>query len=89
MAIKTTLSVTPRHRQYILDKIAKGEFASQSAMIADALDQMIKAEVERDQALMACASGIRERMQTPRDAFVDEDTAFAAARQALTNARKA
>ncbi len=89
MAIKIPVTITPRHRQYIRDKVAKGEFASQSAMVADALEQMIMAEAERDQALVACASDIRARMQTPLDDFIDEDTAFAAARQALTNARKA
>ena len=55
-------------------------FASQSALVAAALEQMIRDEEEREVALGALAEEIRNRLQTPSDAFLDAETTFARAR---------
>jgi hypothetical protein len=44
-------------------------------------------EQKRDVALSALAQEICVRMQTPREAFIDHDVAFAAARRTIGAAR--
>ena len=88
MTIKTTLSFTDRHHHFLMQKVNDGVFATQSAAVAAALEQMIQDEEEREVALTALAQEIRARMQTPRSEFVDQDRAFSAARAALEAARK-
>lgn len=80
MTVKTTLSFTARHHRFLTEKVDAGVFASQSALVAAALEQMIQDEEEREVALGALADEIRGRLQTPRDAFLDVDGAFARAR---------
>jgi Arc/MetJ-type ribon-helix-helix transcriptional regulator len=80
MTVKTTLSFTDRHHHFLAEKVGQGVFATQSAAVATALEQMMQDEQERDVALSALAHEIRSRMETPRDAFIDQDNAFAAAR---------
>ena len=80
MTVKTTLSFTDRHHHFLAEKVGQGVFATQSAAVATALEQMMQDEQERDVALSALAHEIRSRMETPRDAFIDLDNAFAAAR---------
>lgn len=80
MTVKTTLSFTDRHHRFLTDKVGEGVFASQSAAVAAALEQMIRDEEERDLALGSIAEDIRARMETPRADYVDRDDAFAAAR---------
>ena len=89
MTVKTTLSFTDRHHQFLAEKVGQGVFATQSAVVAAALEQMMQDEEERAVALQALAQEIRARMETPRDAFIDQDDAFAAARAAIEAARKA
>ena len=64
-------------------------FATQSAAVAAALEQMMQDEQERDVALAALTQEIRARMETPRSAFIDQDDAFAAARATIGTARGA
>jgi antitoxin ParD1/3/4 len=64
-------------------------FATQSAAVAAALEQMMQDEQERDVALSALTQEIRARMETPREVFIDEDDAFAGARQTIGAARGA
>lgn len=85
MTVKTTLSFTDRHHQFWSEKVGQGVFATQSAAVAAALEQMIQDEQERDLAL---AEEIRARMETPRDAFIDQDDAFAAARRTIEAGRR-
>ena len=80
MTVKTTLSFTDRHHSFLTEKVAEGVFASQSAAVAAALEQMIRDEEEQAVALDAMAVEIRARMQTPRDAYIEPEAAFAAAR---------
>lgn len=88
MTVKTTLSFTDRHHRFLVQKVSDGVFASQSAAVAAALEQMIQDETEREVALTALAREIRARMRTPRSKFVDQDQAFSAARAAIEAARK-
>ena len=87
MAVKTTLSFTERHHGFLLAKVNDGIFATQSAAVAAAVEQMIQDESERDVALSALADEIRARVHTPRSEFVDQERAFATARAAI-DARK-
>ena len=89
MTVKTTLSFTDRHHQFLSEKVGQGVFASQSAAVAAALEQMMQDEAERDVALSALAQEIRARLETPRDTFIDQNDAFAAARRTIGAARSA
>lgn len=89
MTVKTTLSFTDRHHEFLSEKVGQGVFATQSAAVAAALEQMMQDEQERDVALSALAQEIRARMETPQSAFIDQDSAFAAARATLDTARDA
>lgn len=89
MTVKTTLSFTDRHHQFLSAKVEQGVFATQSAAVAAALEQMIRDEQERDVALAALAQEIRARMETPREEFIDQDDAFAAAHRTIGTARGA
>lgn len=87
MTVRTTLSLTDRHHQFLAEKVGQGVFATQSAAVAAALEQMMQDEKERNVALQALAQEIRARMETPRGAFIDQDYAFAAARASIEAAR--
>ncbi len=89
MTVKTTLSFTDRHHRFLSEKVGQGVFATQSAAVAAALEQMMQDEEERNVALSALAQEIRARMETPREAFIDLDDAFAAARASIEAARGA
>ena len=89
MTVKTTLSFTDRHHRFLTEKVGQGVYASQSAAVAAALEQMIHDEEERDIALGALAEEIRARLATPRSEFVEQDDAFAAARATVAAARRA
>lgn len=89
MTIKTTLSFTDRHHQFLSEKVGQGVFATQSAAVAAALEQMMQDEEERGVALSALAQEIRARMETPRAAFLNPEDAFAAARATIEAARDA
>jgi Arc/MetJ-type ribon-helix-helix transcriptional regulator len=89
MTVKTTLSFTDRHHRFLTEKVGQGAFASQSAAVAAALEQMMRDEQERDLALSALADEIRARLATPPEDYVDQDTAFGAARARLKAAREA
>lgn len=89
MTVKTTLSFTDRHHQFLSEKVGQGVFATQSAAVAAALEQMMQDEEERNVALQALAQEIRARMETLRDAFIDQEDAFAAARASIEAARGA
>ena len=89
MTVKTTLSFTDRHHNFLSEKVGQGIFATQSAAVAAALEQMMQDEEEREIALSALGQEIRARMETSRAAFIDQDDAFAAARSSIGAARGA
>ena len=53
MTVKTTLSFTDRHHHFLSEKVGEGVFATQSAAVAAALEQMMQDDQERDVALSA------------------------------------
>ncbi|MFC3119553.1 type II toxin-antitoxin system ParD family antitoxin [Jhaorihella thermophila] len=83
MTVKTTLSFTDRHHAFLKSKVGEGVYASTSAAVAAAIERMIEDEQARETALNAMAEEIRRRVAAPRDSFVDHDTTFGAALQAL------
>jgi len=89
MTVKTTLSFTDRHHQFLTEKVGQGVFASQSAAVAAALEQMIRDEEELELTLGAMADEIRARLGTPRADYVLGEDAFAATRARLQAAREA
>ena len=89
MTVRTTLRFTDRHHRFLTEKVEQGAFASQSAAVAAALEQMIRDEEARDMALGALAEESRSRLETPRTDYVRGDDAFAAARARLQVSRKA
>ena len=88
MTVKTTLSFTDRHHRFLSEKVGEGVFATQSAAVASAIEQMMQDEQEREIALSALAEEIRARMQTVRSEYVDDEQAFSAARAAVEVSRR-
>lgn len=88
MAVKTTLSFTERHHGFLMAKVKEGIFATQSAAVAAAVEQMIQDESEREVALSALAEHIRARVRTPRSEYVDQDRSFASSRAAIEAVRR-
>ncbi len=88
MTIKTTLSFTDRHHRFLSEKVGEGVFATQSAAVASAIEQMMQDDQEREIALSALAEEIHARMQTVRSEYVDDDQAFSAARAAVEVSRR-
>jgi antitoxin ParD1/3/4 len=86
MTVKTTLSFTDRHHDFLSQKVGQGIFATQSAAVAAALEQMMQDEEERGLALACLTEEIRARMETPRSSFIDAKAAFATARAKLSAA---
>ncbi len=86
MTIKTTLSFTDRHHQFLSQIVGQGIFATQSAAVAAALEQMMQDEEEHGLALACLTEEIRARMETPRASFIDAKEAFATARAKLNAA---
>ena len=76
MTVKTTLSFTNRHHQYLKDKVGEGIYASTSAAVSVAVERMIEDEQARDAAPGAMADEIRRRSTTSRQAFVDHEDVF-------------
>ena len=83
MTVKKTVSLTDRHHRYLSEKVGRGMFATRSAVVAAAIEQMMQDEIERDEALSGLAEEIRKRMRTPRSEFVDQVHAFSAARATI------
>ncbi len=88
MTVKTTLSFTDRHHSFMSAKVDEGVFASQSAVVAAAIENMMRDELERDIALAALADEVRARMQTARSEYVDGERTFCAARATVAAARE-
>ena len=79
MTVKITFYLTDRHHQYLKDKVAEGIYASTSAAVLAAVEQMIEDEQASDAALGAMADEIRSRSTDLREAFFDHDEVFAQA----------
>ncbi len=84
MTVKTTLSFTDRHHHFLSEKVGQGVFATQSAAVAAALEQMMQDEEEREVALSALGQEIRARMETPRAVNGGVKTSHAAAQKSTS-----
>ena len=88
MTIKTTLSFTDRHHRFLSQKVGEGVFATQSAAVASAIEQMMQDDQEREVALSALSEEIRARLRTDPSEYVDDERAFSAARGAVEASRR-
>lgn len=88
MTIKTTLSFTDRHHRFLMEQVEKGVYATASAGVAAAIEEMIRAEEERERRLLAYADVIRERAMTPLEEYVDEEDVFGPALAIIEAGRK-
>lgn len=79
MTVKTTLSFTDRHHRFLMEQVEKGIYATASASVAAAIEQMMQDEEARQAMLSALADEVRLRASTPREAYRSEDETFAAA----------
>lgn len=68
--------------------VAEGAFASQSAAVAEAPEQIMRDEEKRDLALAALADVIQERLKAPLSDYVDAEKAFGAARARIAAASR-
>ena len=65
MTVKTTLSFTDRHHRFLMEKVAQGVFASQSAAVAAALEEMMREEEERALTREAMRDLLAQRREGP------------------------
>ena len=79
MTVRTTLSFTDRHHHFLAEKVGQGVYASTSAAVAAAVEQMIEDETAREAALGAMTDEIRRRMAETDVEHVGIDAAIAAA----------
>ena len=83
MTVKTTLSFTDRHHEYLAQKVGEGVFATTSSAVAAAIENLIQEEREREAALAGFADEIRSRLETPLDQYISMEEAFRPAREFL------
>lgn len=76
MTVKTTLSFTDRHHDFLKLKVDEGVFATPSAAVAAAIEQLIEDERQRQNALDAISATILRRIQTPKSEFTDGEGIF-------------
>ena len=84
MTIKSTVSFTDRHHQFATRKAGEGEKATVSSVVAAGIEALMQDEAEREVALQAMQDAIRDRLDTPREDWIEgTDDMFAAARERL------
>ena len=83
MTVKTTLSFTDRHHNFLMSKVRQGSFATASSAVAAAIERLIEDEVQRENALEAISSAISERMKIPRSEFTSGEELFHSAFQRM------
>jgi antitoxin ParD1/3/4 len=74
MTVRTTLSFTDRHHKFMIEQVGEGIYATQSALIADAVEQLIEQRAMRDAALTGMTEEIRRRLETPREEYIPWDS---------------
>lgn len=84
MTVKSTVSFTDRHHEYAHRKAQEGQNASVSSVVAAGIEALMQDEAEREVALQAMRDAITQRLDTPREAWIEgTDDLFAAARDRL------
>ncbi|MBN7786547.1 hypothetical protein JYP51_16585 [Ponticoccus gilvus] len=76
MTVKTTLSFTDRHHRFLKDQVDRGVYATASAGVAAAVEQMMLDEELRATMLDALAEELRARAATPATDYLDENATF-------------
>jgi antitoxin ParD1/3/4 len=89
MTVKTTLSFTDRHHEFMVKQVEQGTYATQSSLVADAIEQLIRQNEAREIALTAMSDEIRRRFETPREEYISEEEAFGPAWKAIDRTRTA
>lgn len=85
MTVKSTVSFTDRHHTFAQQKAAEGRHASVSSVVAAGIERLMQDEEEREIALSAMAQTIRNRVETPREEWIEGvDDMLDAARKHLT-----
>ena len=79
MTVKTTLSFTDRHHNFLMAKVKQGTFATASSAVAAAIEMLIEDEIHRENALRAISSAISERIDAPHSEFVSGEDLFRSA----------
>jgi antitoxin ParD1/3/4 len=88
MTVKSTVSFTDRHHEFAYKKVKDGSFASVSSIVANSIEQMMQDEAEREAALEAMKNTIKQRMETPREEWIEmnaSDDLFAKAKARLNS----
>ncbi|MFG6527051.1 hypothetical protein ACGYLM_16910 [Sulfitobacter sp. 1A10445] len=81
MTVKTTLSFTGRHHDFLRSKVEQGYSAAQSTAVATVTEQLIEDEFYRESALKAISSMIAKRVDTPKSEFTSGEESFSNALQ--------
>ena len=84
MTIKSSVSFTDRHHDFALRKSKEGQFGSVSSVVAAGIEQLMQDERERDEAIDAMSSAIKDRLATPEADWKDGlDDLFVEVRRSL------
>ena len=75
MPVRTTLSFTQRHHDFMTKQVEEGIYATQSALVSAAIEQLILQDEAREAALISMTDEIRRRLNTPREEYIDWDPA--------------
>lgn len=78
ITVKTTLSFTDRRLRFIAKQVENGVYATASAGVAAAIEQMIQDADARRFMPSALVDEMRARAATPHQEFVDAEETFAA-----------
>jgi antitoxin ParD1/3/4 len=74
MTVKSTVSFTDRHHAFAQNMVKEGSFASVSSVVAQAIDQLMQDENDREAALEAMQQAIAQRLATPKSEWVDVES---------------
>lgn len=71
MTVKSAVSFIDEHHAFARAAVARGEFASVSAVVAAGIQRLRDEELERRAMLNAMAEEIRRRAEAPDEEFVE------------------
>ena len=84
MTVKSTVSFTDKHHAFAQKKTQEGQHGSVSSVVAAGIERLMQDDAEREIALKAMSKAIEERMNTPRETWLDgTEDLFEKARQRL------
>lgn len=86
MTVKSSISFTDRHHQFVREKVDQGASTSVSSLVALGIEKLMQDEAEQQAMLNGLTKTIRQRMETPQSEWVtvdDTDPLFDQARARL------